>query len=56
MKRARQLLYWITLIPPIIDIVTGAITGVKKGLEDIKSGRTRHALDQQRKWEDANRG
>lgn len=56
MKRVKQIFYWITLIPPLIDIITGAINGVKKGLEDIKTGNTRNALDQQRKWEDANRG
>lgn len=56
MKRFKQVLYWITLIPPLMDIITGAINGVKQGLEDIKTGKTRHAVDQQRKWEDANRG
>lgn len=55
-KRFKQVIYWITLIPPLIDVITGAINGVKKGLEDIKTGNTRHAYDQQRKWEDANRG
>lgn len=56
MKRLRIVLYWISIIPPVVDLFRGAYEGLRKGLEDIKQGRTLRDDAQQQKWEEANRG
>ncbi|WNK14113.1 MAG: hypothetical protein [Microvirus sp.] len=48
MKQLKLILYWITLIPPVVDMVKGAIAGLKLGLQDI---RDKH---EKGKWDQAN--
>lgn len=36
MKKIKLILYWVSVVPVIIDLVKGAINGVNKGLQDIK--------------------
>lgn len=36
MKKAKAVMYWLTIIPPLIDLIRGAVRGVQLGLEDIK--------------------
>lgn len=55
MRKVRLVLYWLTAIGPIVDIITGAINGVRKGLEDIKTNAAKNE-EQQAKWDKANRG
>lgn len=55
MKKIKLVLYWVTLIPALADLVTGAINGVKKGVADIKSGKTIDHEKQLQKWLQANR-
>jgi len=45
MKKIKLVLYWISVIPVIIDCVKGAIVGVKKGLADLKDERQQRAFD-----------
>jgi len=56
MRKIKIVLYWVTLIPPIIDIITGAINGVKKGITDLKNGETNALQEQRKKWLQANKG
>lgn len=55
MKKIRVVFYWLSIIPPLIDIVKGAILGISKGVEDAKTG-ARRVEAQQAEWEKANRG
>lgn len=48
MRKIKLVLYWITIIPPVVDAIVGAISGLKKGLQDI---REKHEKD---KWHSAN--
>lgn len=52
-KKIKNVLYWITVIPAIIDIIKGVVTGVKKGLKDIKEKKDK---EQNEAFEKANRG
>ena len=36
MRKVKAVLYWLSVVPVVIDLVKGAISGVKKGLEDIR--------------------
>jgi len=49
MRKIKLIIYWITLIPPIVDVVKGAISGLKLGLQDI---REKHENE---KWHRANK-
>lgn len=55
MRKLKIAIYWLTAIGPIIDIITGAITGIKKGIQDIKTNAAKNE-EQQALWERANRG
>lgn len=55
MKKLKVIIYWLTAIGPIIDIITGAINGVKKGIEDIHTNAAKNER-QQADWEKANQG
>lgn len=50
MRKVRVVLYWLSVIPVIIDLVKGAVTGVKKGLADIKE------QEQIELWRKVNKG
>lgn len=52
MKKFRVFLYWVSVIPPLFDVLKGAVIGVKKGLEDI---RQKADKDMQDKFDQANR-
>jgi len=56
MKKLKQVLYIISIIPPIIDLLKGAYIGLKKGLHDITTGNTIAASKERARWEEANRG
>lgn len=56
MRKLKQVLYIISIIPPIVDLVRGAYLGLKKGIEDITHGNTREAERQAAEWEKANKG
>jgi len=49
MKKLKNVIYWITLIKPIYDLIQGTIRGIKLGIEDIKKQKIKqkHALNQQ---------
>lgn len=32
----KKILYWMSVVIPIIDLIRGAVDGVKKGLKDIE--------------------
>lgn len=36
MRKIKIVLYWVTVLPAVIDAIKGAVSGIKKGLEDIK--------------------
>lgn len=52
MKILKAILYWLSVIPPVIDALKGAVSGVKKGLEDV---RNKHDLEEREKFDAANR-
>lgn len=55
--RKNSLLYWLTVIPAIIDALRGAYIGVKKGLEDIKAEKVeKKEAEQKAAFDRANRG
>lgn len=56
MRKLKQVLYIISIIPPIIDLIKGAYLGLKKGIEDITHGNTLEAARQTAEWEKANKG
>ena len=31
----KTILYWLTIVPPFLDALSGAVSGIKKGIEDI---------------------
>lgn len=49
MRKLKAVLYWVTLIPPVFDIVRSVIIGirdgVKKGLADIKEAEQKAAFE-----------
>ena len=50
MKKIKVVLYWLAVVPVIVDLVKGAISGVKKGLVDLK------LAEQEAQWHKANHG
>lgn len=56
MRRLKQLMYILSIIGPIYDLLKGAYLGVKKGIEDITHGNTLEAERQAAEWEKANKG
>jgi len=56
MKKLKQILYIISIIPPIVDLLKGAYKGLLLGLTDIANGNTLKAERQQAEWEKANKG
>lgn len=54
MRKLKNILYWVTVIPPILDAVRGLIIGIQKGLSDIKNA-TRLKEEQERKFNESNR-
>lgn len=48
MRKIKLILYWITLIPPIVDLVQGAFNGLKAGLKDLREQR------ENERWRQAN--
>ncbi|QXP44163.1 MAG: hypothetical protein [Arizlama microvirus] len=53
MKKIRVVFYWISILPPLIDLIIGAINGVKKGIQDIKDKKN---SEQQELWQQVNAG
>lgn len=56
MRKLKQFLYIISIIPPLVDLFKGAYFGIKKGIEDITHGNTLEAERQAAEWEKANKG
>lgn len=52
MKLIKAILYWCSVIPPIIDALKGAVEGVKQGLQDV---RNKHDQDERERFDKANR-
>lgn len=52
MKKAKAVMYWLTIIPPLIDLIRGAVRGVQLGLEDIKR---KAEVDMEERFDKANR-
>jgi len=45
MKKIKLYLYWISVIPPILDLIRGAVRGVKMGLADLERERENARFD-----------
>lgn len=56
MRKLKQFLYIISIIPPLVDLIKGAYIGLKKGIDDITHGKTLEAERQAAMWEKANKG
>jgi len=56
MKNLKIVLYWISVIPPVVDFIRGLIRGSQLGLQDIKKGETLKAIEQAEAFRRANSG
>jgi len=56
MKNLKLVLYWISVIPPVVDFIRGLIRGSQLGLADIKKGETLEAIKQAEAFKRANSG
>lgn len=57
MRKVKIVLYWITVLPALLDAIKGAVIGIKKGLDDIKDLKANaKAAEQNEAFEKANRG
>lgn len=55
MRKVKIVLYWITVLPAVLDALKGAYNGIKKGLEDIKDLNAKSkAAENQRAFDEAN--
>lgn len=49
--------YFIKVLPPVVDAIKGIFSGVKKGLDDVKSEKVaKKDAEQRAAFEEANRG
>lgn len=55
MKNLKVVLYWLSVIPPVIDAIKGLVTGIKKGLEDVRTAAAAEEAMRE-KFDKANRG
>jgi len=55
-KNFKLVLYWISVIPPVVDFIRGLIRGAQLGLADIKKGETLEAIKQAEAFRRANKG
>lgn len=53
----KKVVYWLTVIPALIDAIKGAISGIQKGLADIEAAKVAAKEQQNRQaFDEANRG
>jgi len=53
----KKVVYWLTIIPALIDAIKGAISGVQKGLADIEAAKVAAKdAEQKEAFDKANRG
>jgi len=52
----KKIIYWLTIIPALIDAIKGAISGIKQGLDDIETAKLKAKnAEQELLFEKANR-
>lgn len=45
MRKIRVFLYWCSVVPVLVDLVKGAVSGVRKGLADLQDARMQERFD-----------
>lgn len=45
MRKIKVFFYWCSVVPVLVDLVKGAVSGVRKGLADLQDARMQERFD-----------